>query len=74
MEQIKLRGRPVGSVSYAEVTLDDLINALGAGKAKVRVDKRWAEAVGVISLNPLPTSQAGSNTNSGEPKIQFNIE
>lgn len=69
METLKLRGRPVGSVSYAEVTLDDLINSLGAGKAKVRVDKRWAEAVGVIS-----NISSQSPTNNTEPEIQFNVE
>lgn len=71
METLKLRGRPVGSVSYTEVTLDDLINSLGAGKAKVRVDKRWAEAVGVISN---PSSQIPTNNTGSEPEIQFNVE
>lgn len=45
----KGRGRPIGSVSYSEVTLGDLFAALGTNSAKVRVDKRWAEAVGVVS-------------------------
>lgn len=74
MEQIKLRGRPVGSVSYAEVTLDDLINALGAGKAKVRVDKRWAEAVGVTSVSAVSSPQNNGSSTTSEPEIQFNVE
>lgn len=41
------RGRPPGSVSYVEVSLRDLILTLQSETAKVRVDRRWAEAVGV---------------------------
>ena len=59
MEQINKggRGRPVGSVSYSEVTLGDLINALGTNSAKVRVDRRWAEAVGVVSGVKAPAEE-----------------
>ena len=69
METIKTRGRPTGSVSYVEVTLGDLFAALGTEQAKVRVDKRWAEAVGVVSRQ-----QIIKDNTVNEPKIQFNIE
>ena len=65
----KHRGRPVGSVSYAEVTLGDLFAALGTEQAKVRVDKRWAEAVGVVSRQQIQKEVAAN-----EPRIQFNVE
>lgn len=69
MEIIKTRGRPVGSVSYVEVTLGDLFAALGTEQAKVRVDKRWAEAVGAVSK-----TQVVKEIVNNEPKIQFNVE
>lgn len=69
METIKTRGRPTGSVSYVEVTLGDLFAALGTEQAKVRVDKRWAEAVGVVSRQ-----QIIKDNTVNEPKIQFNVE
>lgn len=69
METIKTRGRPTGSVSYVEVTLGDLFAALGTEQAKVRVDKRWAEAVGVVSRQ-----QIIKDDTVNEPKIQFNVE
>lgn len=69
MEIIKTRGRPAGSVSYVEITLGDLFAALGTEQAKVRVDKRWAEAVGVVSRQQI----IKENT-INEPKIQFNVE
>lgn len=69
METIKTRGRPTGSVSYVEVTLGDLFAALGTEQAKVRVDKRWAEAVGVVSRQ-----QIIKDNMVNEPKIQFNVE
>ena len=70
MDNLKTRaGRPVGSVSYVEVTLGDLFAALGAEQAKVRVDKRWAEAVWVVSRQ-----QIQKIVEAGEPKIQFNVE
>lgn len=69
MEAIKTRGRPAGSVSYVEVTLGDLFAALGTEQAKVRVDKRWAEAVGAVSKKQVVKEIANN-----EPKIQFNVE
>lgn len=72
MENIKTRGRPTGSVSYAEVTLGDLFAALGTEQAKVRVDKRWAEAVGVVSRQQIQAQKEATGAN--EPKIQFSVE
>ncbi len=72
MENIKTRGRPTGSVSYVEVTLGDLFTALGTEQAKVRVDKRWAEAVGVVSRQQIQVQKETAGAN--EPGIQFTVE
>jgi hypothetical protein len=72
MDTIKTRGRPAGSVSYVEVTLGDLFVALGTEQAKVRVDKRWAEAVGVVSRQQIQIQKEAVVTN--DPKPQFTVE
>lgn len=70
MEPIKAtRGRPVGSVTYLDVTLGDLVASLGTDKARVRVDKRWAEAIGLVTQPQLKEAEQVS-----EAKIQFNVD
>ena len=73
MNDIKTRGRPAGSVSYIEVTLGDLEACLGTPNAKIRVDRKWALAVGVAKQGQ---TQAPSIVQEAVPEtpVSVNVE
>lgn len=63
------RGRPKGSTSFSNISLEDLNNHLGKN-AIVVVSKKWLEQLGIyIEEKPKKVLTPVSD----EPKIRFNV-
>ena len=69
MKQTKKRkvgsGRKKGSVSFSQVTLEQLNDILGP-KATVLISRKWAETVGITGQMVTATPQ-NINTAAGKP-------
>ena len=82
MKQAKKRkvgsGRKKGSVSFSQVTLEQLNEILGP-KATVLISRKWAETVGIVGQMVSATPQAilaaaGKPTKKKESKEEPQVE